>query len=311
MTASVIQHPSQISTSIGTSVRIRMLPRGSRVLPTFTLTAITPAAQTITTTAAVVIGATSVPVAALPVPILAGTNLTIGTTAVTVIADAAMGDLVLTTAPVPAAITSGATATYTPPANAIGNTQVFLSPVPTPIDAGERLTFGAQTVIVTRSAPISSRVLITAPLTAAVANNTNATTQGLLEVVGATDASPTSSPNAVDAADYQSGAGAEMVNISTNRTLNFAFNRKLGSRGAAILMYLLYDDDYFDREVYAMIRRASGEIFEGAAIATSGDGSAAKQALITQNCNLQFQGGSFRWTPAAADNLETQGIITP
>lgn len=311
MTAAVIQHPSGILTSVGTSVRVRMLPRGSRSLPVWTITAVTPVAQTLTTTAAAIAGATTLAVAALAVPILAGTSLTFGATTVTVVADVDRGALAIPIAPAPAAIASAATATYTPPANAIGNSQLFVAPIPTAIDAGERLTYGAQTVIVTRAAVQSSIVLFVAPLTAAVANNTSATTRALFEVVGATDASPQSSPNAVDAADYQSGAGAEMAPISTNRTLNFAFNRKLGSRGAAILMYMLYDDAYFDREVYAFIRRASGETFEGAAVATSGDGSAAKQSLITQNCNLQFQGSSFIWTPATADNLVAQNIITP
>lgn len=291
-----------------------MLPSGTRVLPTFTITAATPAAQTFTTSAAVTLNATTIPVTSIPITVLTGTVLTFGATAVTVTADAlqtaSAGNL--TVAPVSAAIASAATANYTPAANAISNTQVFVSPIAIGLDAGEVLNFGGTSVVLTRSAPVNSRALFCRPLTAAVANAATASTIALVTIVGATDATPVSSPKTTDTTNYVSGSGVEMAVIGTNRTLNVSYNQIEEDPGGLILNQILFNNAYFDREIYAQITRSTGERFEGAAIATTGDGQGPVQEKVTRTVQMQFQGDSFIYTPSTKDTalLAAASLLT-
>lgn len=301
MTSNVIRYPSAIVTTVNTTVRLRPLPLNTRALPTFTITAITPAAQTFTTSAITNAAATTVAVTATPVALLAGETLTFTSTTVTLTADAPQGSTSLTIAPSPGSIASAATATYTPVANALGNFRLFVSPTATFLDAGEQLTFGGVTATLTRPAPLGSRVLFCQALSGAVANNATASTIALFTLVGATDASPSSAPKTTDTTNYTSGAGMEMAIIGTNRTLSVSYNQINGDLGAIAIQQILFNDAQFNREVYARIVRANGEIYEGAAIVTSGDGQSPVQEKVTRTVNMQFQGSSFVYTPGTID----------
>lgn len=311
MTASVINYPSGIITTIGTTVRLKALPFGTRVLPTFTVTALAPAAQTFTTTASVSAGGTSIPVSSVPVALKAGTQLTFSSVTVTVVANTAQtaNAATLSVAPVSGSIASAATASYTPAANAIGNTIVFVSPTPVFLDAGEVLSFGGTSVTLTDPVPAGSRVLFCRALIAAVTANATASTLGLVNLVGCTDASPSSAPKTIDTTNYLSGVGVEMATIGTNRTLNVTFNEIQGDLGGIIIKNILFNNDHFNREVYAVVARPNGEKYEGAAIVTSGDGQAPVQEKVTRSAAMQFQGASFIYTPPTSDATIAASIM--
>ena len=314
--ANKINYPSGIVTSIGTKVLIALLAKGTRILPTFLITVAAPTAQTITP-AATTAQSTSISVpTGVPVAIQAGTTLTFGAVPVTTISFTKQGALSIAVAPTPSAITASNTASYTPPANALGNTQIFVAPTPTFLDAGTELSFGSEKVVLTEQASVGSKLLFVAsPLVAAITAATNASTKSLLAVVGATDATPASQPKTEDAMNYLSGSGMEKVTIGTDRTLKVSFNRIDGDMGGNLLMQLLYNDSasngtvdvsLYDREIYALITRPNGEIYEGAAILSSGDATAAVQAKIMQNANFQFQGDSFKFTPGVGNDVIKQ-----
>lgn len=311
MTASIINYPTGIITTIGTTVRLRPLPFGTRVLPSFTVTALAPAAQTFTTTASTSAGGTSIPVSSVPVALKAGTQLTFSSVTVTVVAYAPQtaNAASLTVAPVSGTIASAATASYTPAANAIGNTMVFVSPTPTFLDAGEVLSIGGTSVTLTDQAPIGSRILFCRALTAAVTANATATTLGLVNLVGCTDASPSSAPKTIDTTNYLSGVGVEMATIGTNRTLNVTFNEIQGDLGGIIIKNILFNNAYYNSEIYAVVQRPNGEKYEGAAIVTSGDGQAPVQEKVTRSAAMQFQGSSFTYTPPTSDATTAASIM--
>jgi hypothetical protein len=189
--------------------------------------------------------------------------------------------------------------------NAVGSRLVAVEPTPAFLDAGEVLMFGATSVTLTDSAPAGSTLLFCLPLPDALAAGVSAATRGLLTVVGATNASPVASPKTTDATTYLSGTGVEMAIVGSNRTLNMSFNRVTGDMGGCLIMALLYEQPFLDREVWAEIVRPNGERYEGACVVTSGNQAAPVQEKVTQEANMQFQGDSFVFTPAEVDDVVT------
>lgn len=165
--------------------------------------------------------------------------------------------------------------------------------------AGERIRFGSTIAILAESINVGATTLMVEPLPAAVASGATATVYGTLYIAGATDASPSSQPKTTDATNFNSGVGSEMAIVGTSRTLSFTFNRIIGDAGGDALMQILFNDDHYNREVYAFVERENGEIYEGAAICTTGSQQGPVQEKISMNVNLQFQGQSFKFTPAA------------
>lgn len=310
--AGTIVRPSRIKSSVGATLQIAMLPQDTRERPLITVRAITPAAVTLTLSVAAAVGDTRLTLAGrLTAPIPRGTVLTFGTgpgVAVTVqrtIAAAAPGALTTTLVvqPVTAIIATNQTATYTPAANAIGNFVVTTDPLAGPLEAGTVLVLNGISVTVTHLAHIGSTGFLCRALTAAVTANSTVSVVPLVNVNGATNATPSSAPKTTDTANYLSGVGAEMAVVGTNRTVAVSFNEVAGDLGGSLLRTMLFDDAYHDRELYARIVFADGETHEGVAIVTSGDGSSPVQDKRTRNANFQFQGSTYIFTPAPADEV--------
>lgn len=310
--AGTITRPSKPKTSVGATLQVAMLPADTRDRPLITVKAIAPAAVTLTLSVAAAVGDTKLVLAGrLTAPIPRGTVLTFGSgpgVAVTVqrtIAAAAPGVATTTVyvQPVTGAIPTTDTASYTPAANASGNFVVTTDPLAGPLDAGTVLTLGGTSVTVTHLAHIGSIGFLCKALSAAVTANSTASVVPLVNVNGATNATPSSAPKTTDTANYLSGVGAEMAIVGTNRTVAVSFNEISGDLGGSILKTILFNDAYYDRELYARIVFADGETHEGVAIVTSGDGSSPVQDKRTRNANFQFQGATYVFTPATADEV--------
>lgn len=184
----------------------------------------------------------------------------------------------------------------------VGATQLVVTALPVKLWPGDRLIFnpgGTQAIVfVARPAEIAATTVFINDLPVALTTGAVATTKGSVYIAGVTDASPASAPKTIDTTNYLSGVGAEMAIVGTNRTLNLTFDRVEGDPGGQLFMDILYRDIYYDRECYAFYQRPSGELYEGACIATTGDQSGAVQDKATMTVNLQFQGSSFIFTPA-------------
>lgn len=303
-----IQFPTRPVTTVGTTVRLALLDANYRLPNEYSVRTAAPAAVTITTGAAVApIGAREITIVALDGAIPALAEVTIGGQTVVVRKNVKKGDTTILCNPLTAQIAAAATGTFTATAiglvNAVSSKLVAVEPTAVFLDAGEVLSFGAVKVILTDSAPAGSTLLFCVPLAAALTAALSATTRALLTVVGATNATPVSSPKTTDATTYLSGTGVEMVTVGTNRTLNLSFNRVVGDMGGNVLMQILYENSLFDREVWAEVVRPNGEKYEGACLVTSGNQTAPVQEKITQEANMQFQGDSFIFTPAPQDDV--------
>ena len=293
-------------TTIGTTVRVAMAPP-SGPMPTYTVTAAIPTAFTITAAAT----AQGAKVLALttpsPIPLPAGVTLTFTSGAVTVRQYTKAGVTAVPINPVASAIAAAETATYTPDANGIGDSLLFVSPTPTFIDAGDILAFGSNKVVVTAGQPAGAQLFPCVPLTAAVTSGTTALTQGLLLLAGANDATPSSSPKTSDRTRYLSGSGAETQVVGANRTVSIAYmlmdDPDYPDLGAEVIERVLYDDLYTSRQIYAYIRRANGETYEGMCVPTQGSSQAPVQEKITVTVAMQFQGCTFKRTAADANDL--------
>jgi hypothetical protein len=182
----------------------------------------------------------------------------------------------------------------------VGAESLAVTALTTRIYAGDRLKFGPSSIlaVVAEDCAVGATAIPTLPLTAVIATGLTATTFATLFVAGATDASPSSQPKTTDATNFNSGAGSEMAVVGTSRTLSFTFNRIEGDVGGDALMQVLYNDAYYNREIFAFVERTNGEIYSGAAIATTGAQQGPVQEKVTMNVNLQFQGTSFQFTPS-------------
>lgn len=300
MTAALpIQYASKVITTVGTTVRLKPLPPNSRTLATYAVVIAAPTTTTITP-AVTAAGATTVVVSALNFAMRSGTALNFGAKAVTLIADADKGATSIRTTPVPTGgLATTDTASYTPTANALNNTEITVAATSTFIDAGEILSFGGTLVTITKSAAVGALNLFCRALSGAVTGS--ASTKGLVALVGATDASPSSQPKTTDTSNYLSGVGDEMAIVGVSRTLNVTFNEIEGDLGGIIIKAMLFTDQYYDREIYAIVQRPNGEIYEGAAIVTQGQGQAPVREKVTRTANFQFEGASFIYTPPTID----------
>lgn len=195
------------------------------------------------------------------------------------------------------------TVTFTAAA-AAGAESLTIAAMTVPLYAGARLTVvgsdPAHVIEVAETAAVGETTLSILPLEEAIADTDTATTYATIFVAGCTDAAPSSQPKTTDATNFLSGAGSEMAVVGTSRTLSFNFNRVVADPGGDAIMQILFNDEYFDREIYAYVERTNGEIFEGAAIATTGSQAGPVQEKITMQVNLQFQGDSFVFTPSPA-----------
>jgi hypothetical protein len=200
-----INYAAQSITTTNTTVKLRMLPLGLRTPAT---TAVTIAAggtnATVTLTASAVLGANSLAAtttAALPNK--ARIIFSNGAQAITTAAVAAAA----TTIPIEylsADVTSGSTGVWSAGALTVGSQFLPVSALIAEIDAGEVLTFTGGRVTVTDYCPAGSTVLAVLPLAVAATAAQTATTQSLLNVAGATDATPSGAPKTVDATTYNS-----------------------------------------------------------------------------------------------------------
>lgn len=296
-----VNFPSQNIVTTGTTLRLKMLPLNSRTLPTLTITTATAGTDVSVTTSAIVNkGATTVTVASLSaaIPNKAKILFANGVT-VRLSAAAASGATTLSIEAAPDAIPSGATGTFKAGTLAQGTMYLSVAALPADLDVGEILTFGAVTVTVTDFAPIGSTVVDILPLPSLLTAGATATTLALLQLVGVVDCTPNSAPKTVDITNYTSGVGNEMVVTAVSKTMNMTFNRIVGDRGGIEIMKLLYDNSFYNREIYAQLIRPFDGTYEGAAIVTQGDQQSGIQDLVKQTANLQFQGVSFKYTPAA------------
>jgi hypothetical protein len=312
---SIINYASQRGTSVFTELRFSLLPLGTRVPTSYTITvgAAVASPVAVTTSAAVTaVGATSLTfsgsVTVLPYSKIRfangvearvdGTGVSSGTT---------VGLLYPIVAAIPAS-TAGSVAAS--PLTA-GTEYLPVTAIPTNIYPGEKLSFTAGDVVVSDFAPAGATVLQVQPTTFLSVEAQTATTNATLYIAGATDASPSSQPKTVDAANFLSGAGMEMITTGTNRTVSFTFQRIIGDPGADLLMNILYDDRFYNREIYATLKRPFGEEYAGAAILTSGNQSSPVQDLITVQADLQFQGSSFVYTAPTGAFNPLSGAYTP
>ena len=295
----VINYPTQIETSVFTRIRFVPLPRGTRVPPTYTVT--TAAAGTdvpVTASAEVAKGATTATVNAIAggIPnkskVLFANGVTLRLTAA-----ASSGATSLQVEVAPNTIPANTSGTYRAGTLTAGTEFLSVVALPKDLHQGEILTFGNIEATVTDYAPVGVSEIDILPLSEDLTPSQNAQTRASLFLAGATDASPTSNPKLVDATNFNSGAGNEQLVTGTNRTLNFSFQRTIGDPGADALMQILYEDRVFDREIFASLIRASGELYEGACIPTTGDQQSPVQDKVMINCNLQFQGASFNYEP--------------
>ncbi len=312
---SIIKYASQRGTSVFTDLRFVLLPKGTRVPTSYTITvgAAAAAINVTTSSAATAVGATTLTLAsAATIPAFSKIRFANGVEVRTASPVAAATSVPLLY-PLIRAIPASTAGTVAASTLAVGSEYLPVTPLPTNIYPGEKLSFnnGAYTVVVSDFAPAGAIQLEVQPTTVLAVENHTASTLATLYIAGATDASPSSQPKTVDAANFLSGAGMEMITTGTNRTVSFTFQRIIGDPGADLLMRVLYDDTLFDREVYATLKRPFGEEYAGAAIMTSGNQNSPVQDLITVQADLQFQGSSFVYTPPTGAFNPTTGAYTP
>lgn len=330
----IIDYPVKKRTSVLTTLRFQLLPPGTRTPTTYTITA--EAAQTAVTGIAidsgspVLAGAVSITLAApvtLPnrakIAFANGVNVRLtsaaaatATLAVEPVKDPATGEPTGGGTAIPASTTG----VYNHGTLSAGDEYLSVEATPIALFPGEELFFdpsGANTkVTVATYAPAGATVLECLPLPATIADGDTASTFATVAIAGATDASPTSQPKIVDATNFTDGAGYSGLTTGTNRTLNFTFQDIEGDPAASILKQMLYNDSNFDREIYAILKRNAGfkiqpEQYEGACIMTQGDQSSPVQDIVSITANLQFQGGSFLYTPTDGDYNLLTGDYTP
>ena len=331
----IIDYPTKKRTSVLTTLRFQLLPPGTRTPTVFTITA--EAAQTavpgiaIDSGSPVAIGATSITLAA-PVTLPNRAKIAFANGVNVRLTSAASATATLAVEPVKdpiageprgegTAIPASTTGIYNNGTLTAGDEYLSVEALPVPIFPGEELFFdpeGVNTkVTVATYAPLGATVLECLPLPATIADGAIANTFATVAIAGATDASPSSAPKIVDATNFTDGAGYSGLTTGTNRTLNFTFQDIEGDPGASILKQMLYIDQNFDREIYAILKRNAGfkiqpEQYEGACIMTQGDQSSPVQDIVSLTANLQFQGGSFRYTPTDGDyNMVTQEYTPP
>lgn len=315
---SIINYPSQRGTSVFTELRFVLLPKGTRVPTTYTITAGTAASAitALTLSAAVApVGATTLTLAS-SASIPARSKITFANgvsvrTAGAVSSATSVPLLYPLIREIPASTVGSVAASVL----TAGSTNLPVTALPTNLYPGEKLIFDVggtpKTVVVSDFAPAGAIAVECQPTAVTVVANNTATTTATLYIAGATDASPSSQPKTVDAANFLSGAGMEMITTGTNRTLSFSFQRIVGDAGADLLMAILYSDEFFDREIYATLKRPFGEEYAGAAIVTSGNQSSPVQDLITVQADLQFQGSSFVYTPPTGAFNPGTGAYSP
>lgn len=295
---SIINYPSQRGTSVFTELRFVLLPRGTRVPTSYTIN-VGPAAAAITglttSASATAAGSTTLTLAsAATIPAFSKIRFANGVEVRTASAVSSETSVPLLY-PLVRSIPASTTGTVAASVLTQGSEYLPVTPLPTNIYPGEKLSFdsGAYTAVVSDFAPAGAIQLQVQPLAATATENHTASTLATMYIAGATDASPSSQPKVVDAANFLSGAGMEQITTGTNRTISFSFQRIVGDAGADLLMQMLYNDQFYDREIHATLKRPFGEEYAGAAIMTSGNQSSPVQDLITVQADLQFQGSSF------------------
>jgi hypothetical protein len=314
---SIINYAAQRGTSVFTELRFVLLPKGTRVPVSYTISvgAAAAAITGLTTSAAATLaGATSLTLAAnATIPARSKITFANGVsvrTAAAVSSATSVPLLYPLVRDIPASTTGSVAASVL----TAGSEVLPVTPLPTNLYPGEKLSFngGAYTAVVSDFAPASATRLEVQPTTVLAVENHTASTLATLYIAGATDASPSSAPKTVDTSNFLSGSGAEMVTTGSNRTLSFTTQRVLGDPGCDLLMQMLYNQTYFDREIYAILKRPFGEEYAGAAILTSGNQSSPVQDLITLQADMQFQGDSFVYTaPTGAFNPGTGAYSPP
>ncbi|MEO1521987.1 MAG: hypothetical protein AAFU78_14580 [Cyanobacteria bacterium J06633_2] len=307
----VLNYPVQKETSVDTELRFAPLPPGTRDPVTYTITAAVAGTSVTDVTVAngndVQVGDTTITINALSanIPNRAKIEFNNGVN-VRLTAAASATDTTLTVEAVQAVDRDQETGVAIPAAT-VGaynagtldqNTQYLsVTALPVALWVGEVLNFGGTEVTVTDDVPAGASEIEILPLSAAITQGTTASTLATYYIAGATDASPSSNPKLVDATTFTSGAGNEQLITGTNRTLSFTFQDVVGDPGVEFMKQILYNDERFDREVYAILRRKTEQVYEGACIPTQGDQSSPVQDIVTITANLQFQGRSFRYTP--------------
>jgi len=315
---SIINYASQRGTSVFTELRFVLLPLGTRVPTTYTITAGAAAAAitglTLSASAAVV-GATTLTLAsAATIPAYSKITFANGVSVRTSTAVSSATSVPLLY-PLVAGIPASTTGSVAASALTASSTNIPVTALPTNLYPGEKLIFDAagtpKTVVVSDFAPAGAIAVECQPTTVLLVQNNTASTYATMYIAGATDASPSSQPKTVDGTNFLSGAGQEMITTGTNRTVSFTFQRIVGDPGADLLMQMLYNDTYYNREIYATLKRPFGEEYAGAAIMTSGNQSSPVQDLITVQADLQFQGQSFVYTPPTGGFNPGTGAYTP
>jgi len=307
-----LDFPTQPVTTIGTTVKIQLLDEGFGSPNQYLITSDAPTDTTITVAAAAVQAAREITINPLEGAIPNLTKVTFGTVEVTLRRPAREGETKLFINPSPAAIPAAATANFA--ASAIANTAsanlIQVTPTPVYLDIGEVLDFGGVIAILSQPAPAGSTQLLVLPLAVALTTGAEAITIALVNVVGATNATPSSNPKTSDSTTYLSGSGVSMAIVGSNRTLNLSFNHIEGDMGGAILMAILYNEQFLGREVWAEVVRDNGETYRGRATLTTGNQTAPTQEKVTQEANMQFQGDSFEFTAASkSDPVAILGIL--
>lgn len=308
----IIDYPTGKQTSVLSTLRFALLPIGSRTPTVYTITA--DADQTPVTGIVVDSGSpistgdTTVTLAtAVTLPNRAKVTFANGISVRLTSAAAASTSLAVEAVkrnPNSAndvSVPANTTGTYNHGLITLGAEYLSVEPTPVQIFPGDELFFGSTKVTVARYAPAGTVVLEILPLTAALSDGNTATTFATAAIAGATDASPSSAPKTVDATNFTSGTGAEMLTTGTNRTLSFSFQLILRDPGSDILKQILYEDRAYNREFYAILKRDAGdrqiaEQYEGACIATTGDQTSPVQDIVSISASLQFQGASFKYT---------------
>jgi hypothetical protein len=313
--ARTVAYPSQTVVTTGTTVKVAMLPLGVRAMPDISMTAVAaPAAPiaNLVTTAEIAIGAVAVPVAATTVAIPARGRIRFANGAQAIVTTAqAVGSTSLPVSYVSQAVPVGTIAIWNGGGNqaasatqieaagglGIGSMVIPVAALTAEIDAGAILTFGAVRATVTDYCPAGSTALEDLPLTAAITANTAATYQALLNLAGATNATPSPQPKTVDTTTYLSGIGKEMVVTQIAATLKLEYNLQVGDRGGEIITQVMLNPANYNREIFAEIVRPGDGTYKGAAIATQSSDTAPVQDIAKRSVDMQFQGVSFSYTP--------------
>ena len=313
---SIINYASERGTSVFTELRFVLLPLGTRVPTSYTITVgdVTTAINVTTAASATAAGATSITLASnATIPAYSKIRFANGVEARVDGSGVSADTTVELLYPLVRAIPASTAGTVAASVLTQGSEYLPVTPIPTNIYPGEKLQFnsGEYEAVVSDFAPAGAIALQVQPLAAPATAGHTASTLATLYIAGATDASPSSQPKTVDAANFLSGSGMEMITTGTNRTVSFSFQRIVGDVGADLLMQMLYNDTYYNREIYATLKRPFGEEYAGAAIMTSGNQSSPVQDLITVQADLQFQGSSFVYTPPAGGFDPGTGAYTP